>query len=54
MKIEKINASSRDSEEGEIILNSCLEPSQLVTTNDITLQDWIMDLEASFHVTLHC
>ena len=42
-----------DNEEGEILLNSGLESSQLVTTDDLAVQDWIMDLGASFHVTPH-
>ena len=43
-----------DIEEGEILLNSGLESSQLVTTDDLAVQDWIMDSGASFHVTPHC
>ena len=42
-----------DSEEGAILLNSGLESSQLVTTDDLAVQDWIMDSGASFHVTPH-
>ena len=42
-----------DSEEGEILLNLGLESSQLVTTDDLVVQDWIMDSRASFHVTPH-
>ena len=51
MKIEEINALSGDSEEGDILLNSSLELSQFVTTNDIAVQDWIMDSRASLNVT---
>ena len=54
VKIEEINAVDGDSEEGEILLNSGLESSQLVTTDDLAVQDWIMDSGASFHVTPHC
>ena len=43
-----------DSEEGDILLNSGLESSQLVTTDDLAMQDWIMDSRASFHVTPYC
>ena len=53
VKIEEINAVDGDSEEGEILLNSGLESSQLVTTDDLAVQDWIMDSRASFHVTPH-
>ena len=42
-----------DSDEGEILLNSGLQSSQLVTTYDLAVQDWIMDSGASFHVTPH-
>ena len=53
VKIEEINALSGDNEEGDILLKSRLELSYLVTTNDIAVQDWIMDSRASFHVTPH-
>ena len=39
VKIEEINALSGDSEEGDILLNSSLELSQLVTTDDLAMQD---------------
>ena len=45
MKIEEINALSGDNEEGDILLNLGLDLSQLVTTYDIAVQDWIMDLK---------
>ena len=54
VKAKEINALSRDNEEGRILLNLGLELSQLVTTNDNAVQDWIMDSGASFHVTPHC
>ena len=54
MKIEEINAVSGASEKGDILLNSGLELSQLVTIDDLVVEDWIMDLGASFHVTPHC
>ena len=43
-----------ESEEGEILLNSGLESSQLVTTDDLAVHDWIMDSGASFYVASHC
>ena len=52
VKIEEINAVSED-EDGDILLNSSLEQSQLVTTIDQNVQDWVMDLGESFHVTPH-
>ena len=52
VKIEEINAMSED-EDGDILLNSSLEQSQLVTTVDQNVQDWVMDSGASFHVTPH-
>ena len=52
VKIEEINAMSED-EDGDILLNSGLEYSQLVTTVDQNVQDWVMDSGASFHVTPH-
>ena len=52
VKIEEINAVSGD-EDGDILLNSGLEQSQLVTTVDQSVQDWVMDSWASFHVTPH-
>ena len=42
------------SEEGGILFVSKVKPSVLVSTSDITVQDWIMDSGASFHVTPHC
>ena len=55
-KKEEVNIIKNDSgsEEGDILFTSIVEPSFLVATNDITVQDWIMDLGASFHVTPHC
>ena len=44
----------RGSEEGDILFVSKVKPSVLVATSDITVQDWIMDSGASFHVTPHC
>ena len=52
VKIEEINAINED-EDGDILLNSSLEQSQLVTTVDQNVQDWVMDSRASFHVTPH-
>ena len=55
MKIEEVNALSEDSgnEEGDILLTSSEEMAALITTNDTLMQDWIMDLGASFHVMPH-
>ena len=39
VKIEEINALSGDIEEGDILLNSGLELSQFLTTDDIVVQD---------------
>ena len=52
VKIEEINVVNKD-EDGDILLNSGLEQSQLVTTIDQNVQDWVMDSGASFHVTPH-
>ena len=52
VKIEKINDVSED-EDGDILQNSGLEQSQLVTIVDQNVQDWVMDSGASFHVTPH-
>ena len=40
-------------EEGDIFFTSKVKPSVLVATNDIIVQEWIMDSGASFHVTPH-
>ena len=54
-KKDKVNTISEDSgsEEGDILFTSKVEPSVLVATCNIIVQDWIMDSEASFHVTPH-
>ena len=49
MKIEEINVVSED--EGDILLNSRLDATHMVTTDDIVLHDSILDSGASFHVT---
>ena len=56
VKIEEVNTLSGDSgnEEEDILLTSSVEPSTLVTTNNILVQDQIMDLGASFHLTPYC
>ena len=41
------------SEEGDILFVSKVKPSVLVATSDITVQEWIMDSGAFFHVTPH-
>ena len=41
------------SEDEDILFVSKVNPSVLVATSDITVQDWIMDSGASFHVTPH-
>ena len=53
---DKVNTIRDDSgsEEGDILFVSKVKPSVLVATSDITVQDWIMDSGASFHVTPHC
>ena len=53
---DEVNTIRDDSgsEEGDILLTSKVEPSKLVTTSDVTVQDWIMDSGASFHVTPNC
>ena len=55
IKIKEVNALSGDSgiQEGDILRTSNKEMATLVTTNDITVQDLIMELGASFHVTPH-
>ena len=52
VKMEEINAINED-EYGDIFLNSRSEKSQLVNTIDQNVQDWVMDSQASFHVTPH-
>ena len=52
VKIEEINVVSED-KDGDILLNSGLKQSQLVTFADQNVQDWVMDSGASFHVTPH-
>ena len=49
VKIEEINAVSVDSEDGDILLTSSLDNAHLVTTNDLVMHHWILDLGASFH-----
>ena len=51
-KIEEINVINED-EDGDILLNSGLEKSQLVAIIDQNVQDWVMDSRASFHLTPH-
>ena len=52
VKIEEINAIIED-EDGDILFNSSLEKSQLVTTADQNVQDWVKDSRVSFQVTPH-
>ena len=49
--IEETNVVSKD--EGDILLNLVLDVAHMVTTDDIVLQDWILDSGVSFHVTPH-
>ena len=52
VKIKEVNALSGDngSKEGDIFLTSSVEPSNLVITNEISVNT---DSRASFHVTPH-
>ena len=53
---DEVNTIRDDSgsEEGDILFVTKVKPSVLVATSDVTVQNWIIDSGASFHVTPNC
>ena len=51
MKLEEIN--SVEDFDGDICFTSSMDSTFLVAIEDSALQDWVLDLGASFYVTPH-